>query len=1021
MICSRRGTARWLAVAVGALLFLTATQAAAQISVNAMPDRQVRPGVAIPVFGSAADAAGTGDFGVGDVSGKSYAWSFSANPDVIVTDDGDLTGTIGSDRYIVENVGFTLINGSTREVITATLTVDGGPTASVDIDIVDSADAISDTALEDLQIDVNIAIEDGLRAMYLAQTVANGSWSHSNTTRACATTGFTVWAFSNSGHRPTNSPATDIYSQWVQRGVDFIMSVATSVSLVAPVATSPNLAGDDPDGSSGPAGLSLGTVLNDRGISLCGTSGSHSAPSGYASPIANAALIAAYSAEPEQLVGVGTFSGESYHQIIQDSVDWTSWAQTEGVFDARGGWFYGPNVVGDTSIDSWHYVSMEGFEAVLGGTVLELVKQEAERRIDASQLASGRFGYRHTTSLLGNGSATTAGGLSGMVMVTAGPRAPVITADFAGPVNTSFDNRRAKALEFLGAQWAAAPGTWTGNRGNFYAMWTTARALRLNGTSALVNGAVTFDWETGESPSAPGVVPVPNAVTEGYFSFLTRTQSGSGAWAATVNTGNWTQNLNNAWGILILQPKVFPPPCPDADNDGICDADDNCVNTKNAGQEDLDNDGIGDACVADRDGDGQDNDDEVCSDPDDAGSTSPDTDGDGVFDCVDNCPQTANANQADGDGDGVGDVCDNCPTTSNADQADSDGDGDGDVCDNCPTTPNADQADLDLDGVGDACDNCPQNTNADQADGDGDGVGDACDNCLTNANSNQADGDGDGVGDVCDNCPTVSNPGQADGDMDGVGDACEPVAICQNVALNGCSASLPAASVDDGSFAPVGIASLVQAPGGPYGLGISPVTLTITDLAGQVDADSCTVTVTDVEPPVAVCNAPDTIIPPDAGGSSSKSGSSGAPIPSPDPISFTATGSDACGGVTVEITGFDCRKPARTVGAKSKSKSSRSKLESCVVETAGDTISILNSGGVGTIISWTVKATDGSGNMSIEECSVEVVRPAGKKSSSSGGSDSASKSGSSGSESSASKSDSDSGKRRGRGRGRGRG
>ena len=45
---------------------------------------------------------------------------------------------------------------------------------------------------------------------------------------------------------------------------------------------------------------------------------------------------------------------------------------------------------------------------------------------------------------------------------------------------------------------------------------------------------------------------------------------------------------------------------PDADADRVVDADDNCLAVANAGQEDLDGDGLGDACDADADGDGHD-------------------------------------------------------------------------------------------------------------------------------------------------------------------------------------------------------------------------------------------------------------------------------------------------------------------------------------------------------------------------------------------------------------------------------
>ena len=47
--------------------------------------------------------------------------------------------------------------------------------------------------------------------------------------------------------------------------------------------------------------------------------------------------------------------------------------------------------------------------------------------------------------------------------------------------------------------------------------------------------------------------------------------------------------------ILVLQ-RSLGGACVDTDLDGVCDSDDNCVNTPNANQADTDEDGIGDVC-----------------------------------------------------------------------------------------------------------------------------------------------------------------------------------------------------------------------------------------------------------------------------------------------------------------------------------------------------------------------------------------------------------------------------------------
>ncbi len=525
--------------------------------------RPVRPGTPVIVFGNANGGRGT-------AIGATYTWTFSANPNVSIIDDGNgLTGAVVDDKFIYEEVTFQLLNGSTLEDIAATLTVDGGA-AGVDSDtvqlrIIDRTDPTSIAPLDDLQIDVNVAIQDGLRHLYLLQEV-DGGWPDS---RRCAGAGFALWALQNQGHLPTNDSSEDIYAEFVQRGLDFLFRNAAveggTVATRADVARGAS--------ASGVSDLNR----NGRSVNPCPFD-DH-----YSTSISCAGILA--SLAPRRLVTVGPFAGETYRTVIEDVVDYIGTRQNPGP-EGRGGWDYvGPTNRSDMSINSWDYVALEGAEVVFGVAVPDWIKQEAEYALVFHQRnASGPqpFGYSDETPLAGtdNGQATTSGGLSGLALVETVTGVPVgqVIATASPPLNTVTAKRDA-ALAYLGEKWGVTADSellGRANRGNFYAMWTTARALRLTavalglpsgGKVLLTNGGVQFDWETGEE-NGSGNVPSTGSPRQGYFPFLVDAQDTT---SVPLERGRWDQgtylseeggpSFETSLAVLTLTPRVFGKEC----------------------------------------------------------------------------------------------------------------------------------------------------------------------------------------------------------------------------------------------------------------------------------------------------------------------------------------------------------------------------------------------------------------------------------------------------------------------------
>lgn len=539
---------------------------------NPQQRHPVRPGVNTVVWGN-ADLQST--------TGFTFAWTLSANPNVNVVDVTARSGPVTDARFIHTVFQFQLLNGSTKENLTATLVVDNGQgtsgTKTVGIVIIDPADPSSDEPLEAQAIDVDIAIADGLRWLYLHQSATTGSWNDARS----AETAYAVWAFQNQGHLPTNDANDDIYVDTVRRGLNYVLGRAVvRTDITAPRA----------DVARGAIANGVSDWNNNqRTIELAPGSNS-----GYETPIACAALVA--SAAPDYVVNLGGTSplnGLTFREVVEDVVDWIGASMNAGGntgigsdWRGRGGFDYNPadNLTrSDMSINSWVFVALEGIQEVFRLRVPDWIKQEIEYCLIAQQTARTgdpnqlrTFGY---TTAVPYGSysplAVTGGGLSGLALVeTAGPL--VTPGQIILNQNDSIEYKRTGALLQMGASWNdTRTGSYgSGSRGNPYVMWTAARALRLtarargipDGTNLqLLHGGVLFDWATGEE-NASGQIAAAGTAREGYFTYLLRnrdTTNSNVRERGVFPFNSWYgNNLTTAMSVLVLTPRVFTEPCP---------------------------------------------------------------------------------------------------------------------------------------------------------------------------------------------------------------------------------------------------------------------------------------------------------------------------------------------------------------------------------------------------------------------------------------------------------------------------
>ena len=168
--------------------------------------------------------------------------------------------------------------------------------------------------------------------------------------------------------------------------------------------------------------------------------------------------------------------------------------------------------------------------------------------------------------------------------------------------------------------------SWAGDSWSYY-LWSSFKGAELIRNSGIVpSGVGPNDYGTLPAASAPtcsvrqehkvtAAVARPASFGAGgvghyagepqsqYFDYAheiishqcTAAQGNMGYFNCNGSPGSWEQWSHQSYQLLVLQ-RATGGACVDSDQDGICDADDNCPNVVNPNQEDSNGNGVGDAC-----------------------------------------------------------------------------------------------------------------------------------------------------------------------------------------------------------------------------------------------------------------------------------------------------------------------------------------------------------------------------------------------------------------------------------------
>lgn len=358
------------------------------------------------------------------------------------------------------------------------------------------------------------AIDSAL--LWLAgQQQADGRWnSNAGQTGDVAATGASLLSYLEEGHSPTSGTA---YSTQVANGLNFIFDNAAYVPI-----------------SDQPAGNPDGGGMVGQGLRLGGNDNNQIYSTGLTLP---AVVLAGLEAGLDTaIVRPGSaVDGQTYRNVIQDAVDYLSWAQAD-TGTARGGWRYLPNTDADNSVSQWPALASI-YAASAGIDTPQFVKDEQRFWIDYSQNdINGGGGYTDPSS--------TTPLRTGSLMVQ-------MTAAGLGTGSSQVQN----ALDYINNNWQTTCSP-TCTFGDYYGMWAIYKGLEstigLDDTTSITNL-----YPQGDAELDPGDTW---NWWENFSEFLVDSQNADGSWTG----GTWGSiQMRTAWAVNILQAVEIPGPEPE--------------------------------------------------------------------------------------------------------------------------------------------------------------------------------------------------------------------------------------------------------------------------------------------------------------------------------------------------------------------------------------------------------------------------------------------------------------------------